>query len=181
MGLQKDAGDYTGKSGVGKRYLDEYGNFRPITTLPKHIQEEMAANTRKLALEATKARIAKNGAVSEEVISKMPDVQTETLLSIIEKQSDVINRLEGKLDNIVGGASEPKKSNEVKEVEEEAKPLTKKQKLQAEAKELGLAFTESDTIKDLEALIAEENGEAEQEIIAGDDPRFEEKEEEDDL
>lgn len=148
--------DYTGKAGAGKRYLDANGNFIPITKLPKSVQEEIARNSAKANSIAMSKRVSK-GQVDDAV-----NATSDKLLSIIEKQSEVIERLEAKLSGMedkVDSLPKPK--------------LSPKQELQKQCDELGIAYSEKDTIRQLEKMIQEET----MEVIAEDDERFEENEE----
>jgi hypothetical protein len=150
MAKGKDPRDFTGKSGAGKRYLDEYGNFRPISDLPQQTQDEIKLNSRKIQEDTVKKRLAQSAGVDEKFIAQAPNVETESLLRIIENQSSIIDRLEGKMDSLL--------PQPVKEEEAELKlpELTPKEKLLWEAEELGLAVDASMTIKALKAAIAEE-------------------------
>ena len=146
--------DYTGKAGAGKRYLDENGNFIPISKLPKEVQIEIQENSRAASKRAMEKRLKDKG------FEKSEDVKLESdkLLSIIEKQSELIAKLEAKLD----------KDSEPEVVVEPEVKLTPKQQLQKECDDLGIAYTESDTIKDLKKLIEAET----MEVVEADDERY---------
>lgn len=164
--------NYTGKAGVGKRYLDENGNFLPITTLPIDKQREIQENSRKISKANNDARMRKQGLDVEEMEKAVND---DKFLSIIEKQSAVIDRLEARLNEVENAG----KSVEEDVVDAPVK-LTKKEKLLAEALDMGLVVDENNTIKEIEALIASESEEVEVEVIAADDPNFKDTDDEGD-
>lgn len=145
--------DYTGKAGAGKRYLDENGNFIPITKLPKSVQEEIARNSSQASKMALNKRISKG-----EVDVKVSD-SSDKLMSIIEKQADLISRLEEKLDSV---------ESKIDATSTPTPKLTRKQELQKQCDELGIAYVEEDTIKQLQKMIDAET----MEVIEDDDPRF---------
>lgn len=140
--------DYTGKANVGKRYLDENGNFMPVTSLPKEVQEEIAANSREASRQLMENRMNRSNNKSSAPSNDM----SEKLLSIIEAQTEMINRLEDRLEDVGIPAVEP-------EVH-----LTPKEALLAEAMDLGLKVNEKMTMK----MIQEKINEATQEIVPAD-------------
>ena len=136
---KEKAMDYTGKS-VGKRYLDENGNFMPISSLPESVQKEIAENSREAGKMFMESRMSRSGVN----VKKGNDGEVnDKLLSIIEAQTAMIQRLEARLEDI-DVAVEP----EVK--------LTPKEALLAEAMDLGLVVNEKMTMKQIQELIDEE-------------------------
>lgn len=153
--------DYTGKRGVGKRYLDETtGALIPISTLPKEKQKEIAANSRIAANKAREARM-KNRGLDTSSVEVNPS--NERLLNIIEKQASTIDRLEDRLNQM-----EDREFTDISEaqiakdesVEEQVK-LTPKETLMAEAMDLGIEVSDKMTMKTIQTLIDEANGSVE--------------------
>lgn len=154
--------DYTGKKGVGKRYLDEYGNFRPVTELPEEIQEEMRVSSKELQEQQRINRMAKGGQDSMPAQLVTQNSNEKALLSIIEQQTALINKLNTRLDGIE--AKSAPQAEAVVEEEEVEKPMTKKESLLEEAKDLGIVCSDKNTIKELEEMIAAEVGESDGKI-----------------
>ena len=132
--------DYTGKAGVGKRYLDDNGNFQPVTNLPPEVQEEIKENSKKAHKEALDKA---NRNPQPVVTNTATEGSSDKLLDIISKQSELISRLESKLSGDEPQVAEQK--------------LTPKQKLQKECDELGLDYNEDHTKAQLQTMIDRES------------------------
>lgn len=152
--------DYTGKAGTGKRYLDDNGNFMPISSLPREKQVEIQENSRLVSKMQMDARLKKQGIESAEITNENGNM-AEKMLKIIEHQGRVIERLEGKFNNI----DVPSKDVMEDKQEEVEVKLTPKEKLMAEAMDLGLVVDDKMTMKTIQNLIDEES----MEIVESDD------------
>lgn len=91
--------DVTGKSGVGKRVLDENGNWIAVSSLPKEIQEEIKENSKQAARDMRLQ--ASNQAVELKKLREERDKlegQNESLQDAVKKQGEQIEKLLAKLD-----------------------------------------------------------------------------------
>lgn len=152
--------DYTGKRGVGKRYMDETtGALIPISTLPIEQQKKIQENSRIAQLKAREAHM-KNRGIDTSTVEVNPS--NERLLNIIEKQAQTIDRLEDRLnqmdDREFTDISAKHVQDEVVEVEVK---LTPKEELMAQAMDLGIEVDPKMTMKTIKTLIDEANGEVE--------------------
>ena len=156
--------DVTGKSGVGKRVLDEHGNWRSVTSLPKEVQNEIKAG-QKVAQDQFKEKALRHNKEYQDHKAKENEKnlkdETAALRGIVKDQGEIIAKINAKLELGAIIPKEPKTEDENTPdpvVTEAPKPLTPKQKIQAQARELDIVFAEKDTIKDLEAMIQEAEG-----------------------
>ena len=143
--------DVTGKSGTGKRILDENGVWISVSALPQEVQDEIKKNS-KIADEDRRHRAMgtdrdvhghKANSRSDELIEENAELR-----ALIKEQGDLLESIRSGIKN--------SKEEEV-EVIIAPKKQTKKQKLQAKAEELGLDYEEEDTIPSLEKNIKEAN------------------------
>ena len=153
--------DVTGKSGIGKRVLDDHGNWRAVTSLPKEVQVEIKAS-QKVAADQFKEKALRHNKdyqdnKSKESESKLKS-ENDELKAMIKEQGDMLAKLNAKMElgaspvHIgVDVASGPDKSV----VTEVPKKLTPKQKLQEEAGNLGIEFEELHTKAELEEMISD--------------------------
>ena len=153
--------DVTGKSGVGKRVLDDHGNWRSVTSLPKSVQDEIKASQKVAANQFKEKALRHNKDYQDhkaKEVEKNLKSENDDLKSLVKDQGEMLAKLNAKMEL---GAT-PVSVAKVEEVEEEEtvstahvepKPLTPKKKLQLEAEELGVDFEELTTIAELKELI----------------------------
>jgi len=159
--------DVTGKSGVGKRVLDDHGNWRAVTSLPKEVQNEIKASQKVAAVQFRDKALRHNkdyqDSKAQESDAKLKSENAE-LKSIIKEQGDMLAKINAKLElgaSVVVGVdpAAPGEDKTVETVVEAPKPLTPKQKLQLEAEELGLDFEDLHTKAELKEMIEEAKSE----------------------
>ena len=141
--------DATGKA-VGKRVLDDNGNWTTVASLPQEVQDEIKANN-KLADAKRRDQALTHNTQYQENKKSIEDSKLKSensdLKAIIKEQGDMLAKINAKME--LGAEVVPAKVEEIPA----DKPMTKKQKLQAEAELLGIDFEESNTIAELEELI----------------------------
>ncbi len=151
--------DVTGKSGVGKRVLDDHGNWRPVTSLSKEIQDEIKVG-QKAAAEQFREKALRHNKEYQDHKAKESEAglksENDDLKAIIKEQGEMLAKINAKMEL---GATVAKEEVVVEGpkvvVDIQPKPLTPKKKLQLEAEDLGVDFEEITTIAELKELIEE--------------------------
>lgn len=150
--------DITGKSGVGKRVLDDHGNWRAVTTLPKSVQDEIKAS-QKVAAEQFKEKALRHNKDYQDhkakEVEKNLKSENDALKDIIKEQGDMLAKINAKMELGAKVVEREEKKSVDLPVVEPVKPMTPKQKLIMEAEELGVDFEESMTKAEISELIEE--------------------------
>jgi len=159
--------DVTGKSGVGKRILDEHGNWRTVTSLPKEVQKEIKAS-QKVAQNQFKEKALRHNKEYQDHKAKETEKnlksENDELRELVKSQGEMLAKINAKMELGAAPTGSGETSSEVtssggdeNKPDEPApapKPLTPKQKLQLEAEELGIDFEELHTKAELTEMIS---------------------------
>lgn len=154
--------DVTGKSGVGKRVLDDHGNWQSVTSLPKEVQNEIKAS-QKVAAGQFKEKALRHNKDYQDHKAKETEKnlksENDELKGIVKEQGDMLAKINAKLElgaNVAPPVSAKTLTDAKDKLDEVEKPkkLTPKQLLQEEAGNLGLDFEDLHTKAELEDMIS---------------------------